>query len=280
MILTCPECSTSYFVDDARIPAAGRSVKCTSCGHRWTAHRETEPTVEEAPAPVQSDETSDLVIEAPAAEAAAPEDDIAFTPRPNAAREAARARKRQEAAKEGRGKAVVLAAAAALVIAVVAGALVFRGQVVRLWPQSGAAYASLGLPVNAAGLVIEDVRAEPTFQGGRPALSVTGAIRNLRDTPMTTPAIRISLIGRTGKPLSAKILHPTDPKVPAGASRHFAVAIVDPPAGAHDLEISFDDKPGVRAAAAPVPPPAAAPPAPVDAKPLPAGAPDAIAQHG
>ena len=37
MILTCPECATSYFVDDARIPAEGRRVRCSSCGHRWTA---------------------------------------------------------------------------------------------------------------------------------------------------------------------------------------------------------------------------------------------------
>ena len=37
MILTCPECATSYFVDDSRIPSDGRRVKCSSCGHRWRA---------------------------------------------------------------------------------------------------------------------------------------------------------------------------------------------------------------------------------------------------
>ena len=37
MILTCPECATSYFVDDSRIAAAGRTVKCSNCGARWTA---------------------------------------------------------------------------------------------------------------------------------------------------------------------------------------------------------------------------------------------------
>src|SRR5437870_2243727 len=37
MILTCPECATSYFVDDGKIPAAGREVRCAACSTRWTA---------------------------------------------------------------------------------------------------------------------------------------------------------------------------------------------------------------------------------------------------
>ena len=288
MILTCPECSTSYFVDDARIPAAGRSVKCTSCGHRWTAHRETSAPAEEPAEPVVAvePEAADLEISSAEpdaqAEAATPapvvDDEITFTARPRPERRA-NARGRRPAAREARSKVYVWVSAAALIVAVVAGAIVFRSQVVNLWPQSGLAYASLGLPVTAAGLVIEDVHAEPTFQGGRPALAVTGAIRNLRDQAMSTPAIRISLLGRAGKPVAAKILHPVDARVPAGARRHFAVAIVDPPAGAHDLEVSFDDKPGVRAAAAPIPARVAAP-APVEAKPLPATAPDALPEHG
>src|SRR5258708_10894831 len=37
MILTCPECATGYFVDDAQIRPGGRSVKCAACGARWIA---------------------------------------------------------------------------------------------------------------------------------------------------------------------------------------------------------------------------------------------------
>src|SRR5579871_1981003 len=40
MILTCPECATGYFVEDDQIPAAGRSVRCAACGHRWSARPE------------------------------------------------------------------------------------------------------------------------------------------------------------------------------------------------------------------------------------------------
>ena len=52
MILTCPECATSYFVDDAKIPAAGRSVKCSSCDARWIARLEPDaPAPDETPPP-------------------------------------------------------------------------------------------------------------------------------------------------------------------------------------------------------------------------------------
>src|ERR1700759_947441 len=43
MILTCPECATSYFVDDARVPPAGRKVKCSHCGANWVAQPEGAP---------------------------------------------------------------------------------------------------------------------------------------------------------------------------------------------------------------------------------------------
>lgn len=33
--LTCPECGAEYRVDDGAIPAEGRDVECSSCGHGW-----------------------------------------------------------------------------------------------------------------------------------------------------------------------------------------------------------------------------------------------------
>src|SRR6185312_3623916 len=64
MILTCPECATSYFVDDSRISPAGRTVKCSNCGARWTA---TPEGAADAPAP----EPEAAAPAAPAADAPA-----------------------------------------------------------------------------------------------------------------------------------------------------------------------------------------------------------------
>ncbi|WP_299906083.1 zinc-ribbon domain-containing protein [uncultured Paracoccus sp.] len=51
--LTCPECGAEYRVDATAIPADGRDVECSSCGHGWhqpgaMAPKGTIPTATEA----------------------------------------------------------------------------------------------------------------------------------------------------------------------------------------------------------------------------------------
>src|SRR5687767_8909725 len=60
MILTCPECATSYFVDDLRIPRGGRMVKCTTCGNRWRAFQDRSLPEREVP-------EEEMLVEAPRA---------------------------------------------------------------------------------------------------------------------------------------------------------------------------------------------------------------------
>jgi predicted Zn finger-like uncharacterized protein len=271
MILTCPECATSYFVDDSRIAAAGRTVKCSNCGARWTAlpgggpeAPAAGPVAKPAPAAAPVAAVDELVVEGPPATAPPPPARKAAAPR-----------------REANAKVLVWAASAVAAALLIAGAIAFRAQVVQLMPASQAAYAGLGMPVSA--LVIEKVHADPAFQGGRPVLAVTGQLRNLRDAAAMAPPLRVSLLDRFGKPVATKLAKPIDAAVPARAIRHFAISIVDPPASVHDLEVTFDvaAAPG-KAAKAAVARPASPPsplgqgPQPVDAKPLPPGSPDAL----
>lgn len=283
MILTCPECATSYFVDDSRISRAGRVVKCSNCGARWTAVPDAgefaEPPQEPAVQP-DSDMEPTTVADDLAIEAAEVDEPLAQEPTaaerpietPFAFRSAAAPRRR-----EGAAQVWVWAISAVVVAALVAGAIVFRGQVVRWLPATGAAYAGLGMPVS--GLEIEKVHADPSFQGGRPVLVVTGQVRNTRDAAATAPALRVSLLDRAGKPVAAKIARPLNAQVPGQAVRHFQISIVDPPAGAHDLEVTFQREGQAPAGKGPPPAPAeGAPggPEPVEAQPLPPGSPDAL----
>jgi predicted Zn finger-like uncharacterized protein len=278
MILTCPECATSYFVDDARVPAAGRLVKCSSCGARWTAVKDAAPAPQPEPEPA-----SPAPTKPPERLIPTDYDDLEVVPIDPAILAAARAA-RAAPKKEAAGKVAVWAVAGVVVVGLIASAILFRTEVVRLWPGSQAAYAGLGLPVNALGLVIEGVSAKPVFQGGRPVLAVTGAIRSVRDAAASSPPIRISLLDRTGKPVAAKVATPLDGLVPGRATRHFAIAIVDPPASVHDLEVSFEAttkgaaQHGSEAVHATVPPPAD-PLAPVEAQSLTPGSKDALPQH-
>jgi predicted Zn finger-like uncharacterized protein len=277
MILTCPECATSYFVDDARIPSAGRRVKCSSCGHRWRAGPEgplpdalePAPELEAAEAPPAVEDVAPALDEDVEV---APAEVAPFVPPPRrpAASPAGRGR-RQEA----RSSALVWAGAAAVAAALIAGAIIFREQIVRVWPKSSAAYAGLGLAVEGGGLVFEQVRVQPAFLAGRPVLSVAGGIHNVRDVPVNAPPVRVSLLDRTGQPVAAKIARPTDATIPAGETRHFVITLFDPPSTARDLEVRFET--GGAKAVAPLAAEAAltAPPVPAAPEPAPAVAPPA-----
>lgn len=283
MILTCPECATSYFVDDSKIPTEGRAVKCASCGARWTATPELPPPEletterERAFAPEPAVEISD---ERPIQELTGEDLPKVFRARADTDRRV------REAATAG----VIWAGMAAVLAVLIAVAIVFRVDVVRLWPRTASAYAGVGLPVNSLGLVIEGVRFEPALQDGHAALAVSGMIRNIEDKPVVSPALRISLLNAEGKAVATKIARPADAKIPSGETRHFAIALLDPPASARELEVAFAPHepvslkvrqldPAPAHAAPPALRPATSAPPAVEARPLAAGTPDALSSH-
>lgn len=194
--------------------------------------------------------------------------------------------------REAAATGIIWAGMAAALVVMIGVALVFRVDVVRIWPQAASAYAGIGMPVNSLGLVIEDAEWEPSLQDGHPAMSVSGSIRNIEDHAVTAPPLRISLLDGKNKPVSTKIARPADAVVPPGETRHFAIAILNPPKTAAWLEIGFaleheakgvKSAPNVKAPVAhrpegPTLRPTAEPigPAPVEAAPLPPGSPDAL----
>lgn len=290
MILTCPECATRYFIDGGAIGFSGRTVRCSSCNAAWHVY----PPDDEEPLELSSQpEADDGDGETNADEPPAEEPSLADLPAaelPGAFRAKAEEKRRvRQAAAHGAVWAGV-AAGLALTLGLLA---VFRADVVKAWPKSASAYAAVGLPVNTVGLTIEGVEAQPGLEDGRAAVVVTGALRNIQDHPVTAPALRINLLNKTGRTVQGKIAAPADPTIPPGETRHFTIALLDPPSSATDVEVVFDMarrqavNPTARAKAptaaqlrAAPPPPR---PEPVEAKPIeegPLALPDDSEPHG
>lgn len=225
MILTCPECATRYFVADDKVGATGRTVRCSACGNRWTAHGEAD---------------LELFVDPEAGAGARDEVPVSALPGdelPKVFRQKATTERRvREAAATG----VIWAGMAVALVAVAGGAAVFRGSVVDVWPAAASAYAAVGMPVNRVGLEIEDVRAEAALQDSQAALAVSGLMRNVEDRPVKAPPLLIELKNKAGKVVFRKIAAPADPLIPPGETRHFAVALLDPPNTAATLEVSFE----------------------------------------
>lgn len=219
MILTCPECATRYFVEDAAV-GAGRTVRCTACAAAWRA--EAPLDLKHAP-----DETA---APKPAPGPLRGED------LPKVYRARAEERKRvREAAATG----AMWAGAGALLALVVAASLIFRADVVRAWPKSASAYAAIGLPVNQVGLTIEQVQAQPALQDGRAALVVSGVLRNIRSKPVIPPRLDIALLDKAGTRVKQANAATGEAPVPPAATRAFTLTVLEPPAIAAEVEVSF-----------------------------------------
>jgi len=251
MILTCPECASRYFVDDSKVGPEGRVVRCAACGHRWTAHNEEAADLFEDPenpslASREDSEAETASAEDPQQPEAVEEPPVSALPGeelPKVFRARADAERRlREATVTG----VIWAGMAAVMAALVIGALIFRIDIVRILPGTAGAYAAVGLPVNTVGLVIDrgSIKAQPLMKDGHAAVMVTGAIRNITEHAVAAPALRVELLNGDGKRVSGQLAAAHDAKIPPGEVRHFSITFVDPPSTAKDLQIGFTSEEG------------------------------------
>lgn len=231
MILTCPDCATRYKVDEQRLGPQGRTVRCASCGYSWRA----EPPAEE-PLDLQP------VVPVPEPAAVAP-----ATVHGQFRAKVVAKRRTREAVAAG----VVWGVLAAGFAAVLLVAVVFRGQVVRVWPRTAGAYAAVRLPVNPLGVAPENVQAATGLEHGRMALVVTGQQRNVDTAPRRGAPMRISILDKAGHPLTSRVLRPTGGQIPPGDSRPFRVSFYDPPLTGTTVGVDFVFEPPVRSAPAP-----------------------------
>jgi len=208
-------------------------VRCSSCASSWRV---------EGPRPLEL--TVEPEAGAFAAEPLSPDDELFHTPPselpgdvlPKAFRARAQAERRtREAAVQG----AVWAGMGASLALVLVLAVVFRADVVRLWPRAAGAYAAVRLPVNPVGLTIEDVHAQPSLQDGHPALIVSGQVRNIRPVAVSSPPLKVVLRDKDGHALVTRSAAPPDGPVPPGQSRRFSLNLIDPPSGATSADIDF-----------------------------------------
>ncbi len=285
MILTCPECATSYFADESAI-GEGRTVRCGSCGAAWRvqgkAPLELRVGSQEGVHAAGSEAGDEALFERPSSEL--PGDML-----PKAFRARAESERRmREAAVQG----AIWAGMGSVVALMLVTAVVFRTDVVRLWPRSASAYAAVHLAVNPVGLTIEDLHARPSLQDGHPALLVSGVLRNIRARTIQSPPLSIVLRDKANHLLLHRIVPASDPQVPPGQTRKFVATLVDPPGAAANVGVEFAlDREG-RALPAETPTPVSVPklrtigaepqammigPAQVqDARPLPSSSPYAL----
>ncbi|MFZ4166720.1 DUF3426 domain-containing protein [Brevundimonas sp. NPDC058933] len=245
MILTCPACATSYFVPDDAIGATGRRVRCKSCGHDWRATLEDEP--------LELSSTEEAVAESGFGKREDAPDSLAETPAPELPRafraKAEQQRRMRRAATQG----AIWAGLTVVFLALLGSAYVFRLSIVQAWPQAAAVYKLVGAPVNLAGLEFEAVgaRTAPHDPG---KVVVSGALRNIRDSEVVAPPVRVALLNAAGAEVAHRIVRLQTAPVLPGKVQGFAVVIPDPGGKASGVGVDFVMEPRKKQAAVPAAP--------------------------
>lgn len=206
MILTCPDCETQYFAEDSTIGESGRTVKCATCGHSWFVGPEGA-----------SSENSLL-----------------------GAHETYRLKVRERRRRKSRAAALsAWTVAGAALLVVLAGLVLFRGQVVKQWPESASTYAAIGMPVNRFGLEFLESEAERFFDGTTPILEVRGAVQNVSGRTRTAPLVRVILLDDQGVEVAEAFAQITPSSIPADATALFAARVENPPFESFELELDL-----------------------------------------
>jgi len=226
MILTCPSCSTRYFADGANLGQKGRAVRCAACSHTWHA-REDDATIPSTDADVEEDDfdtelDGELGVVAPPVGAPKAAERPLVPGVPNV-----------------RASLVAWGAVGALALVVMTLAVVFRVEVVRLWPRTATAYAAAGFQVTAEGLVFENVLAEPGYADGEPTLTVTADVRNTSERDRPVPQVRISLMDDDGEEVFGWVVSLRVDELSPRQTARFTAVLAQPPADARDLELRF-----------------------------------------
>lgn len=187
----------------------------------------SEPEPEPEPAPEAEPDLANSRADLPNSEAPP-------LPQQFRAREVAR-----REALEGAAAGVVWALLAASFAVVLVGAVLFREKVVRLFPSVAGAYAAVNLPVNPAGLSLENIGKSFGLSGGRETLVISGLERNIETDPMPPATIKVSLFDKEERKLGEKLALVTGPNLAPGETRAFSVTVIDPPLNLDHFVVAF-----------------------------------------
>lgn len=129
--------------------------------------------------------------------------------------------------------------AIAALVAVNAGILAWRSDIVRVLPQTASFYAAIGLPVNLRGLAFDNVRMSRAENEGVGVLVVEGSIVNVTSRPVEVPRLRLALRNTAKNEVYAWTALPGRAILAPGEALPFRSRLASPPADASDVQVRF-----------------------------------------
>jgi predicted Zn finger-like uncharacterized protein len=124
-------------------------------------------------------------------------------------------------------------------IALNAGLIGWRADVVRIVPQTASLYAALGLPVNLRGLTFGDVTTAIETQDGVQVLVVEGTIASASQRAVEVPRLRFSVRNHRGQEVYAWTALPARGALSPGETMAFRSRLASPPPDMREVLVRF-----------------------------------------
>jgi predicted Zn finger-like uncharacterized protein len=215
MLIVCPSCASEYTIGADRIGPTGRVVRCASCREAWFIAPEEGQDADRASVPgVAADQPGS----------------------------------RGGTTKQGRGMRPPGPNNAALTLslclaAIMVAAILFRTTVVRLLPETAAAFAFIGLPVNLVGLRLAAVKSDIGQEGDAQVLVVAGEIANETGRPVPVPPIALTIESEAGAVLYSWTDRSARGDLAPHAATRFQARLASPPPDGKRVLVTFSTKP-------------------------------------
>lgn len=271
MLIVCPNCATSYKVEETSLGSEGRTVRCARCKVTWFAAATASTHALALHAPLMADAGSDP-HDGSTSPLAMPQDGeigaVAILPPepfphavesdspplvPAAAGEEAEASPREDiesiAAKRQaqlvplppaqRRRRPRLAFYIPVLLAVIVAAMAARTPIVRQFPQTASLFAAIGLPVNLRGLEFNDVVISNETENDVPVMIVQGKIRNITTHKVQVPHIRFGVQNNASVEVYAWTALPEKTALGARETLTFRSQLASPPPEAKTVAVRF-----------------------------------------
>lgn len=129
--------------------------------------------------------------------------------------------------------------AVVLLVAVLAGGLLLRTEIVKLAPAMAGVYSALGFGVNVVGLEFSDVSTLMSRRGDSDVISVSATIRGVEPRRVVVPPVVVSLLDAEGTSIYQWSVNPPAGDVEPGEAIAFSAELAAPPKGATQLRLGF-----------------------------------------
>ena len=133
-------------------------------------------------------------------------------------------------------------------VALIAGLVAWRAEVVKWLPQTASLYAAIRLPVNLRGLVFADVATETETQDGVPVLVVEGTVVSIVRRAVEVPRLRFAIRNERGHEIYTWTALAPKSLLAPGAAVTFRSRLASPPREGREVLVRFYHRRDVGAA--------------------------------